>query len=215
MGLFTKANNDTFCLRQIFGCSKIIINLNYYRYEQSLKFINTKTPMKNLLLLLVTIFTLNSCESDNNKPKTELEKLPPATQTGRNTAGCLVNGQAMIRKGFSSKFNCFYQDQLNFSLGYSMVINNVNKHINVTSLNQQFTEGQTYQLKEDSPGSKWGRYAIDASIIYTTTDIVTGELKITHHNYNKAIISGTFWFDAVNQYGEKVEVREGRFDAHY
>ncbi|MGG7033994.1 MAG: DUF6252 family protein [Flavobacterium sp.] len=171
--------------------------------------------MKNLLLLLVTIFTLNSCESDNNKPKTELEKLPPATQTGRNTVGCLVNGEAMIRKGPATSSNCFYQDQLNFGLGYSMNINNVYKSINVASLNQRLTEGQTYRLKEDSPGSKWGSYIIDTSIIYSTTDIVTGELKITHHNYNKAIISGTFWFDAVNQYGEKVEVREGRFDMRY
>ena len=28
----------------------------------------------------------------------------------------------------------------------------------------------------------------------------------------KQIVSGTFWFDAVNDKGEKVEVREGRFD---
>lgn len=77
------------------------------------------------------------------------------------------------------------------------------------------TEGQTYQLKEYKEGSKWGEYMIDSKILYSTTSIVTGELKITHHDFNRAIISGTFWFDAVNDYGEKVEIREGRFDVHY
>ena len=45
--------------------------------------------------------------------------------------------------------------------------------------------------------------------------VIKGELKITYHNYNNAILSGTFWFDAVNSTGEIVQVREGRFDIHY
>ena len=50
---------------------------------------------------------------------------------------------------------------------------------------------------------------------YSTTSAITGELKITYHNYNQAILSGTFWFDAINSNGEIVHVREGRFDMHY
>ena len=50
---------------------------------------------------------------------------------------------------------------------------------------------------------------------YSTTLEVTGELIITHHDYNNAIISGTFWFDAINNIEEKIEVREGRFDMEY
>ena len=63
--------------------------------------------MKNLLLLFLTTFALSCCNKDDNpKPKTELEKLPPATQTGANTAGCLVNGVAFLPKGyFSTKSN--------------------------------------------------------------------------------------------------------------
>jgi flagellar basal body rod protein FlgG len=44
---------------------------------------------------------------------------------------------------------------------------------------------------------------------------IIGELKITNHNLNKAILSGTFWFDAINSKGEKIQVREGRFDMEY
>lgn len=34
---------------------------------------------KNLILLLFTTFALSCCNKDDDKPKTELEKLPPAT----------------------------------------------------------------------------------------------------------------------------------------
>jgi hypothetical protein len=30
-----------------------------------------------------------------------------------------------------------------------------------------------------------------------------------------SIISGTFWFDAINTAGETVEIRQGRFDWNY
>lgn len=37
------------------------------------------------------------CKLQKNKPtKTELEKLPPITQIGANTFGCLINGKAWI-----------------------------------------------------------------------------------------------------------------------
>lgn len=50
---------------------------------------------------------------------------------------------------------------------------------------------------------------------YTTTSSVKGKFKITYHNYNNAILIGTFWFDAINSNGEIVKVREDRFDIHY
>jgi hypothetical protein len=48
-----------------------------------------------------------------------------------------------------------------------------------------------------------------------TTDKVVGELIITNHIYKQGIMSGTFWFDAINSNGEIVQIREGRFDVHY
>lgn len=44
---------------------------------------------------------------------------------------------------------------------------------------------------------------------------MAGELTITHLDEERQIVSGTFWFDAVNKQGEKVQVREGRFDMRY
>lgn len=53
-----------------------------------------------------------------------------------------------------------------------------------------------------------------ANISYTNT-IKKGELKITRLDLSNSIISGTFWFDAINSNGEIVKIREGRFDMHY
>jgi hypothetical protein len=183
--------------------------------------------MKNLLVLILTVLALNSCSNnDDNKPstpKTELEKLPPATQNGANTAGCLVNGKAFLPKGFIPGDNPLgYQDGLNFALSIGERKNDIIKSVFVFSSNQTLEVGIIYQLGENNNNgnSKYGVYSIDAvpppsPDYYTTNNIIVGELKITHHDFNNAILSGTFWFDAVNSNGEKVEVREGRFDRHY
>lgn len=66
--------------------------------------------------------------------------------------------------------------------------------------------------------SNFGEYFIisfNGDVKYTTTNVSIGELKITKLDTQQKIISGTFWYDAINASGEKVEVREGRFDMRY
>lgn len=63
-----------------------------------------------------------------------------------------------------------------------------------------------------------GRYAIvlNGDIDeYTTKSDFKGELYISNFDEINQIVSGTFWFDAVNNKGVKVEMREGRFDVQY
>lgn len=185
--------------------------------------------MKKLILLLFAIFALSCCNKDNDQPKTELEKLPPATQIGANTAGCLVNGIAFLPKGYLPTGNlvCNY-DGKDFSLSISERIiqgsSDVIKDVGFASQNQNLHDnvGVTYELglNNSDGNSKYGIYSIDAfpppsPSYYTTTIITKGEFKITYHNYDNAILSGTFWFDAVNSKDEIVQVREGRFDVHY
>jgi hypothetical protein len=176
--------------------------------------------MKNLLLLLVTL-SLSCCSKDDNKPANPIDQLPPATQTGANTAGCLVDGKAFLPKGYSIIGNlvCNYTDEKNFSISIAQIINNQAFSISVISYNQKLVVGEIYQLKEYAANSKFGTYTIytegQSDLQYKTTSIINGELKITNHNFDKAVLSGTFWFDAVNKNGEKVQVREGRFDMQY
>lgn len=56
--------------------------------------------MKKLLLLLAVFAFFVSCNKDDDptpEPQiSEIDKLPPATQTGANKVGCLVNGKAFL-----------------------------------------------------------------------------------------------------------------------
>lgn len=183
--------------------------------------------MKNIITLFFISTMMSFCSRDNDRPKTELEKLPPATHTGANTAGCLVNGIAFLPKGYIPPGNlqCNYNDGANFSLFIGERImqgsTDNSRSIYVFSYNQNLHDnvGVTFPLTEYGPNSKSGKfvtYSADlGEIHYETTSEVTGELKITYFNYSQAIISGTFWYDAINSNGQKVEVRDGRFDMHF
>jgi hypothetical protein len=180
--------------------------------------------MKNILLLLLTSFTLCCCNKDDDKPKTELEKLPPATQIGANKAGCLIDGKAFLPKGNfpgGAALSCNYTDGLNFSLGIGENLNSKIRQIIVTSSNTNLDNfiGVSLPLNIIENNSKYGEYIVYNTDFtqdpYSTTTAETGELKITNHNFSQAIISGTFWFDAINSEGKIIEVREGRFDMHY
>lgn len=182
--------------------------------------------MKNLILILLTVFTLGCCDKDyNNSPK----QLPPATTIGANTAGCLVNGKVFLPKGsnqFGPTLSCFYQqDQYGYHLGLSIVEkgSNENKSVNISTNPLQLIENTTFNLTEktnngSSYNSNFGEFRItsniDSTIRYVTTATVTGELKITKLDTKQRIISGTFWYDAILS-GEIIEVREGRFDMRY
>ena len=67
--------------------------------------------MKNLLLL-ITSFVLLSSSCKKSKPTNPVDQLPPETQTGANTFGCLVNGEVFKPGGsvFSGpNLSCIYQ----------------------------------------------------------------------------------------------------------
>lgn len=190
----------------------------------------TYNTIKLFAYCLLFIDFAGCCNKTDDPPKTELEKLPPATQTGANTAGCLINGVAFLPKGYFPTGNLFffYQDGKDFSLSIGERTmqggNDIIRDINIASLNQNLHDnvGVSFELGQNNNdnNSKYGIYSIDAVSYpdpnyYSTTSIVKGALKITYHNYNQAILSGTFWFDAINSNGEIVKVREGRFDMHY
>ena len=177
--------------------------------------------MKKIILIIVILLTtLLSCSKKDDPTLTPLEQLPPATKTGANTAGCLVNGEAFLPKGHFSTGNltCYYINQMVFSLLISERENNIAKSIYVESNNEELEVDKIYNLNmRRSSDSKFGEF-FESNVVndnYSTTPEITGELVITHHDYDNAIISGTFWFDAINNAGEKIEVREGRFDMEY
>lgn len=176
--------------------------------------------MKILLLLLVAL-TFSCCSKDDNKSKNPIDQLPPATQIGANTVGCLVDGKAILPKGYIPSGNpvCDYINGKDFFIGFSQSKGNEFLSVDVISYNKSLVVGETYQLKEYGADANFGEYRTVYNDIeetrFTTNATINGELKIAYHNIDKGILSGTFWFDAISKDGKIVKIREGRFDMHY
>lgn len=189
--------------------------------------------MKKILITLIIflpLLCLGGCSKDDDKPADPVDLLPPATQVGANTVGCLVNGEVFLPKGggLSGNKNCFYQfvdERYHFGLQFSNFSSSGARSVLLGSQDAEIEEGQTYMLNaqpffvNNEPGRGGGYSYInyDAGIedYYSTTPEVTGEMTITKLDFENNNVSGTFWFDAINEDGEIVEIREGRFDMRF
>lgn len=176
--------------------------------------------MKNLLFLLIPLFLL-SCKDrsdDPEQPVTELSKLPPATQTGANKVGCLLDGKAFLPGNYNNATNCFYQ-LVDGEYYFVMALDNKDSNYNLYGLTvgtqkKQIKQGESYDLFEHIEGN--------ASAIYTfntynseTTHTHTGKLTITKLDSVNQIVSGTFWYDILDHEGKVHQIRDGRFDFKY
>jgi Family of unknown function (DUF6252) len=154
--------------------------------------------------------------------------LPPETQVGNNTFGCLVNGQIFTLKGqgISPFYQCYYQQIYPGPAGYIFNVsgdmkgsNCETKFIVIAADSLTLIEGN-YKLGESIKGKFAAGYDYyqncNAAISeYYTTAIDTGMLVIKKFDEINHIVSGTFWFNAANSSGQKIQVREGRFDMRY
>jgi hypothetical protein len=187
--------------------------------------------LRQVIISLLLLFTFCSCKK--HKPSNPIDQLPPATQTGANTFGCLVNGQAVvIHKPFgdlSPAFGCQYQLIYNTVNGFTFNVNATDKvdgchftgvGFHLDSIRLQAT---TYLLNTPLVNyGRWGLVGIAAGcppvplLTYWTDSTIIGQLTITHLDQQKQIVSGTFYFDAVEQTrGDTVHVTDGRFDMNY
>ena len=184
------------------------------KYQKS----NLKIVSKNLLLLLFTTFILSCCNKDDDKPLTELEKLPPATQVGANTFGCLLDDKAFIPAGGINPLDCVYQfvdGGYYFALqGNKRNIDNIGVLIGLSTNNLEINPNISYSLNDNFTGKAYGSYAL-AGIFSETNNIQTGFLNITNLDTQNQIVSGTFWFDVIDFQRNPHQIREGRFDMQY
>jgi hypothetical protein len=188
--------------------------------------------MKHIFYFAFLLFII-SCKKD--RPKSELEKLPPETHVGAKTFGCLVNGQAFKPGGAQlsgGSYQCNFQYLGTGTNGgyYFGVAGRYQNHYNglggsgVSIFVDSFKiyEGARFSLKaRNTRGQANGGYSsyTNAYNSYQTFDtdgnLHTGELWIKYLDTINQIVSGTFWFDAVSDSGKVVNVREGRFDMRY
>lgn len=173
------------------------------------------------LLCLFLVFT--ACSNDDDAPPNPIDLLPPATQTGENTFGCLLDGEVFTPNAFSVPYNCFYQyvdGEYYFYVSAKNKGKGITKGISIGTEGLQIIKNNTYILKQRIEGNAFGFLYIGNSNtgeileIYTSS-IHTGELIITNLDLENNIVSGTFWFDVQDNEGEVHKIREGRFDMKF
>jgi hypothetical protein len=182
--------------------------------------------MKTLLpffFFSLCVLLSGCCKKDTPQP---LDQLPPATQEGKNTFGCLLNGQAWTPKGYSgySNYSVVYDptfNEGNFNLKvYRIEKQNDNSDIQyfLTLVMDTLSQPGTYSL--NSPNLRGGAYymivrsnnQVICDYTYENQIYRRGSLTITRLDLNKGIISGTFEFTLAKPGCDTIRVTNGRFD---
>jgi hypothetical protein len=176
--------------------------------------------MKKIPPLLLILFLIK-CSGCDVLP-TPKEELPPITQEGKNTFGCLVNGKVWLPKGNNGTANLDLSYDLSFMGGafnisaYS-IENGFRKYITISS--DSISKSGTYQVSPigrfltfyselDSKGA--GCDLSDFSIVKRK-----GQVVITKLDVGKQIASGTFEFTLYKPGCDTVKVTQGRFDIKF
>lgn len=180
------------------------------------------------LLLILTCLCSSSCKKDKNK--NPVDQLPPETQTGANTFGCLVDGKAFKPAGsalsgpnLAGIYQYIYNGSPN---GYVFWIKGTNKKDprNITSVGFGFDSVQiqvgVYPLRVQKKGQGVGGISYYNDMfpignLFNTNEDVIGEMNLKKFDLTNQIASGTFWFNAVNDKGDTVKITDGRFDVRF
>lgn len=171
------------------------------------------------LFLYVALLLLSQCSKcKDNDPAPEAQ-LPPATQTGANTFGCLVNGEAWTPVGFNG--------YANYVVNYDPSYRNGTLNIAAYRLSGNGGNQQDVGVYSDSlrsvgvyPLTTRGKHGAvflnrQTDCRYYSTDVATycrGTLTITRLDLQAGIVSGTFAFTLYKPGCDSIRVTQGRFD---
>ncbi len=179
--------------------------------------------LKTILLLVLTFF---NC-SNNDDPQ---DQLPPITETGANTFGCIINGEVLIPKNSNGIPNArgleaYYKDNKTFILdanNYSDSNSNGKLYIYIYNLNSEgnfplgLSEGLSSFYFEPNYSHLWCRVYDQTTgnkKYISTTD--SGSVQITRFDEVNNIVSGIFenlTLVNIDNSNDKIQITNGRFD---
>lgn len=178
--------------------------------------------MRQLLaiLLLCCVGTASSCRKRGNDAPPG-PTLPPITDTGANTFGCLVDGELFlpspVKGSWRPPLTCTYQEissGLVFTL--SAASGSTKKAFVFNCIALKLRDTVLNYLSPSEERNLSARYGVYTNKEYATYDNCPGEFHLTRFDQVYGIASGTFWFDAVDTTThDTIHVREGRFDVKY
>ena len=177
--------------------------------------------MKHATILLAALLGLSQCKKkDPGPPPTPESLLPPATQTGANTFGCLLNGQPWTPSGFDGRSN--------YSVSYDPTYNGGTLSITAYRYFGQAPKSRqdmvlgainlnnagTYQLNLPNERVAGFRdWQTGCEFLQSENTYRRGTLTITRLDLQAGIISGTFDFTLYKpSCGDTIKVTQGRFD---
>jgi hypothetical protein len=172
------------------------------------------------LAFFSTLLLLLACKREAPQP---IDQLPPATQEGANTFGCLVDGEVWLPESDS------WLDvpwTASYSNGLSYLIFSATDEINDSGFRFSFpsdfgtsglirAEG-TYELIYVR--NQRYIYFRKGNTFYRPDSTYNGALTITKlDTLEGRFVSGTFYFDAVNENDSTdiVQITDGRFDLKF
>jgi hypothetical protein len=176
--------------------------------------------MKTMLCCLAVLIVFSTCK------KNELDALPPATQTGAMTFGCLIDGKAWVPQGGG-----LFSGLKPVEGGYIGAASAGGMRNNVwISANSTNGEGMDFYLRQVN---KPGEYLLNSDtglrpaillpenymiyygkgFYYGTTSQYTGKIIVTRADTTQGVVSGTFEFTGYNPTTKQtISVTQGRFD---
>jgi len=180
--------------------------------------------MKHKLPLYLALLLLTQCSKCKKDDPAPLSQLPPATQEGKNTFGCLVNGEAFIPSGsVGLNSNLVVSYEPSATLGGNLNIQAFRYRGDNTKQTIQLSAGPIFQARTYrlDLGSNEGlvNYFDRAKpnpcndYFYADMSYRRGSLTLTRLDEQAGIIAGTFEVTIAKPGCDTIRITEGRFDA--
>ncbi len=161
---------------------------------------------------------LSGCDlfkKNDPKPLTELEKLPPATQTGKNTFGCLINGKAVVAPTTVDVVAIYQQGTLQISGGSDNPSKSLQLVVNEKNYGLLTTTSYLLNKYPDSFSYAHMEVSKNTYCTYDDQNALSGSVTLSKIDRTNYIISGTFEFVTVSTGCDTLKVTNGRFDIKY
>lgn len=173
------------------------------------------------LLALALLTQATGCKTKDYLPKppaTPLDQLPPETQTGQRTFGCLVNGQAWTPAGSplgGPLISCSYMNsRLVVVVNRIIVVNGANSFQRISLVINKANQKGNYILNDST--RQFARYEnFDTGCELISSPNQTGSIELTKLDPVARIVAGRFSFTLEKAGCGRVVVTEGRFDSPF
>jgi Family of unknown function (DUF6252) len=176
------------------------------------------SSVTHVLAFLCLTFSLFTCK--------QTDVLPQATQEGKNTFGCLIDGKAYVPDGGGS-FSGIKPVNGGLS-GIPSVPNKTGIYIRAYSRDGKelvifindnkvanYVLNTNTQTRPASLNSKdYASYTSTEGDEYVTSSKFTGQITVTKADTVTGIVSGSFDFTAATKTGQTVSITNGRFDVN-